>query len=557
MSKSLNKFGDTSFRMKNQIGFYYQILTYIFENENQSKEEIYNHVVQLGIINYTEIKLKKSRPGFLIKQLKFFELIEIKNDNKVSCTLLGKEFIEQTLKYKKIFEQKNIDIIAVFFCFIMIKNGPLSNIFYNFLKFLFTNNTNEITDEILYSFIYIDEQSENFSIQEITSKNISNEEFEKILLNGNMQYTLHFRKPLSIDKSLPLLINSKENYKEVLNNNKKLLDAMKLIYKNYKNINKNIRVSDSDLYNYVETRGGINLINDACLKIKNGTIKKDYHDINKRWFFGIKLFMKIDSKIILNNNYIDIYKFILENKQNINFEKIIQYILKIDDKDSCSQYPYQLSEVIDMLKMIENDGWVHLKKKYMLENIANPTIYEYLVNLAFSLSYNNDIKEFKKWSNTLLDDENKPISHAPGRNPDGIIIEEGGYCGIIESTTLIGVEEIIKNEKYSTQRHAVKTYNEIIKEISSNQKDPLIVFVLNKKYNESIIFNFLSSNNAQYFDNQNIVIKTIVVCCEDIIKLLENNKLNILIKSLYEKIPFECKPNEYFNSYINLLSTIK
>lgn len=556
MSKSLNKFGDTSFRVKNQIGFYYQILTYIYENENQSKEQIYDHVVELGIINYTEIKLKKSRPGFLIKQLKFFELIEIKNDNKISCTLLGKEFIEQTLKYKKKFEQKNIDIIAVFFCFIMMKNGPLSNIFYNFLKFLFTNNTNEIIDEILYSFIYIDEQSESFSVQEIASKNISNEEFEKILLNGNMQSALHFRKPLSIDKSLPLLINSKENYKEVLNNNKKLLNQMKLIYKNYKNINKNIRVSDSDLYNYIETRGGINLINDACLKIKNGTIKKDYHDINKRWFFGIKLFIKVDSKIILNNNYINIYKFILENKENMNFEKIIQYIQKIDDKDSYSQYPYQLSEVINMLKKVKNDEWISLKKTYELENIANHTIYEYLINLAFSLSYNNDIKEFKKWSNTLLDDENKPISHAPGRIPDGNIIEKGGYYGIIESTILTGVEEILKNEKYSTQRHALKTFDNIKKEILINQKDPLVIFVLNEKYNESIIYHFISSDKSQYYDNQNIVIKTIVLCCEDIIKLLENNKLNILIKSLYEKIPFKCDSNEYFNSYMDLLSTI-
>lgn len=58
-------------------------------------------------------------------------------------------------------------------------------------------------------------------------------------------------------------------------------------------------------------------------------------------------------------------------------------------------------------------------------NVPEYVIFEYFVNLAFSLSYGYDPKDFIEiYCGTKLDSNLLPISQCPGRKSDGLIIDK-------------------------------------------------------------------------------------------------------------------------------------
>jgi len=107
-----NRFGDTSFRLKNQIEFYTQLL-YEIKDKEPTSLELYNLVKQKGIINYHDKVFEQSnRSKLMIKELINLSLVEEKN-NYLCLTDLGENLITSIEENQNKFVDKGCNFVSV------------------------------------------------------------------------------------------------------------------------------------------------------------------------------------------------------------------------------------------------------------------------------------------------------------------------------------------------------------------------------------------------------------------------------------------------------------
>lgn len=543
---SLSRFGDTCCRIKYQLKFYFTILNIINDYSEISIDQLWN-IVNNDILNHNDIGLINHKK-FITKQLKRFQIIEVKN-NFCYLTDLGKNFFN-VFKNKEL-ANLNFDIVGVSWFYLMINSDiKLSKNFKGFVDKIIDMN-NSVDEYILRFILSTDSFNEN---AEMDIYNFTNEDYDKMIGNKSIQIVAKRKKKLSIDYSLPNLISILENNEminHVLDNDKNLYKKLKSMCKLY--LNESKKINDNELREYIIKRGKY-LINDAISLAQYNTINKDYFDINKRWFTECLLLIKKDGKLFVNDDYRQIYKELLNVKFDNELKNFYDFLLKVNINTTKKKLPYSKNEIINMLELAYQGKWLDLKNKYSLDNVNNATIFEYIVNITFFISFDKEISDIKKYCKTLLDDELKPYCHAPGGVADGSMLLNNYYV-TIESTIIDQLESIIKNEKTSIQRHSVNYYNDIIKKINDYNEIPITIFVLQKNIDDKLVYNFCTENNSIYFDNPDIKIKIILLSCNDIANLWKMDSLN-KIESIFDKLPLVDKGLiSTFNDYKKIIKS--
>ena len=528
----LNRFGDTSCRIKFQLKFYFELLNIVKEKELVSVDDMWN-IINNNILKHDNNK-SVNHKKFWIKQLKNFDLITIESD-MISLTTLGKNFLN--LFDDKELQIANFDIVATTWFFLMINSDKkLSSKFRLFVKKIIDIDT-ELNDSYFINFILAKDYYGDTT--ELRYNNLTEEELNQIIDYGSIQLVAKCRKKIKVDESLPKLISNLNNNKKILlqlDNDKKLVETIKQSYRLKYKIKSPI-ISDTDLLNYIHNKKEM-LINDVLYLTNYKTVVKDYQDINKRWFVESKLIIVNNNKKYVNEKYRKLYKKLLTIKFDNNLINFKEFITKQKINIINNFLPYSNKDLLEMLELANKKEWNLLKNKFELEDIRNSTIFEYIVNMVFFTSLNFDLVDIKKYCNTLLDDNLKPYCHAPRGNPDGLVKIDNNYM-TIESTIIESLENLIKNEKYSIQRHSINEFrktefNTIIKNVKSypNLINPCIIFVMLDDLNEKIIHNFSILESSFYYEDPSIKIKTIVLSSKNLIMLYKFNKIKSLNKML-------------------------
>lgn len=555
LKDTLNRFGDTSFRIKNQTAFYTQILLKIYNEENISPLKLFEYIENEGIIKYSKND-KLGRQTLLTKQLKYFGLVDFNLNQELICTDFAKNFLDQisTLNYIN-----GYNIFSVFWFYIMLNDINLSNLFKGFIIYLHDHNIELLSNELIYSFIsspkeiYIDKPNN-------LNNDYNESELLEILKYNNMHKVFKFRKIPKYNSILPELVNSlddKSKVVKILNNDNKLVSIIKKIMINYYNYSK--KITPNELMNFLYNNKN-NIIFDYKKFISDQTIKKDYKDINCRWFNEINLFTyHQDKKMIINKEYLNLYYkivnlFDLISSSENPFSELIKIIKESNELVSELKYPFNKEQINEILKLCINNDWLLIKKLYpCFENIANPTIFEYMINLTFSYYLNFSISKFIDSTNTILDAQLLPTSHAPGKKPDYETNYNNLYF-IVESTLLKSNEEIMKNEFYSTQRHSYKFFEDVrLKTNNYINKEPFTILIFNEELNDNLIYNFMNYSKSEYFSDPNIIIKTLIINTKILLDLVNSNKFPTFLEYIYKNIPLNGK-NEIIDEYNNILN---
>lgn len=559
MSKeNYHRFGDTAFRMKHQISFYNEIFQFICNQENHKcdinslKEYVYQEIV-----NYKREE-KVDHKKMIIKQLEKFELVYLEGEI-INLTNVGLKF------YEIIKNTKNNEFyVNTFLWFYIMINSPYktSEIFKEFVQYVYKKNIDEISDDLFTAFITA--EGSFIADKKPTILRLNENKINQILEENDIQKVVHRQKPYSVNKTLPQLINiaiksenKKHDISQVLDNDKKLSSVIKKIFLLV--TKKNKIKNNHELIEFIINEGK-NLINHVIEHINYNTIK-DYKDINLRFFVDINFVYKdTNKKIRINQKYKKNFLKLLNVKFDKNLDNFKSYISNIKDPGIKikQKYPYNIEQIKEMMGYISKEKWNELKEKYKddFNAIANPTIFEYLITLFFFVSLNHDVNKFINCCNTKLNAELKPSSHATGGKPDGIFLDkDGNVFATIESTILCSLESIIKNEATSIQRHC---YNQF-----KDKENKYVIFVTNQIKSEDkakLIYYFMDANNSKYFDNPNIKITILCLTIEELIKNIEVSKINEIFNEL--PINFLINNSEVYkdeiikNKYNNLISTI-
>ena len=555
LKDTLNRFGDTSFRIKNQTAFYTQILLKIYNEENISALKLFEYIENEGIIKYSKNE-KLKRQTLLTKQLKYFGLVDFNLNQELICTDFAKNFLDQisTLNYIN-----GYNIFSVFWFYIMLNDINLSNLFKGFIIYLHDHNIELLSNELIYSFIsspkeiYIDKPNN-------LHNDYNESELLEILKYNNMHKVFKFRKIPKYNSVLPELVNSlddKSKVVKILNNDDELVSKIKKIMRDYYNYSK--KITQNELMNFLYENKN-NIIFDYKKFISDQTIKKDYKDINCRWFNEINLFTyHQNKKMIINKEYLNLYYKIVNQFDSISssenpFSELIKIIKESNELVSELKYPFNSEQINEILKLCINNDWLLIKKLYpCFENIANPTIFEYMINLTFSYYLNFSISKFIDSTNTILDAQLLPTSHAPGKKPDYETNYNNLYF-IVESTLLKSNEEIMKNEFYSTQRHSYKFFEDVrLKTNTYINKEPFTILIFNEELNDNLIYNFMNYSKSEYFSDPNIIIKTLIINTKLLLDLVNSNKFPTFLEYIYKNIPLNGK-NEIIDEYNNILN---
>lgn len=595
-NNNLIRFGDTSFRLKNQIEFYINLIFFIDEH-NSSNEyiNISDHDYKeflFGVgLNYnwdTKINVY-GRVKLMLKQLERFGLI-IAQDKKIKFDKKFKDFTYCLFNRYKDFIKYGFEIHKVLFSILMLFSK--SDESKRFREFIIMLNNKKITkfekDKLSFfslplSYTNLDDIWNNSPQNEVSRFNdyFTDYKLEKFIeiykrnKNNNINDILNyleiptFKKPskhlenfckyIITEDNFSLCVDS-ENIKNMLNKIYKEFD-MKSKYDNYLSMTRE--------------QGG-NLIKYAYILIKNSVILKDYLDINFRWFKDIGLLKpSSENKIVnVNENYINLLYKLLEKHDNLeeglDLLRIVDSAYSIILNDNLeilesSKYPFTKDQVVEYLRYFSRGEHELVFKKTSLEGITSATIYEYLVNLSFAIQYKLEPSDFKRsMCRTILNDKLLPVTHAPGRQADGYIYNNNISsidAFTIESTILKG--EKILNEKVPIQRHANDFYIKIKDYTHNKLNTPTAVLVHNDPISYDLINSFCSESSSTFFyGDKNIddKIRIIMINTDMLIKLLEEDKLNKLTEHLYRHIPYSNKEfktkDEGVNWYKNLVNQI-
>lgn len=589
INDKLNRLGDTSFRLKDQLNFYTNLIDYIFVMHQDVIETkiIYNQLKEDKIINYKDEQ--SSRLNFALKQLKEFSLLTYTKDILHINTKLKQ--IHYLLFNKKLaddfFDKTNFELNKVLFAILILFNeSKNAKAFYNFIHYLYRNQISEITKQQIALFSICESENDlkavwnknetevldllftDLEIDDIakTCTQITKEN-EKKLINDLLDTKalpkfrkwptefipfFYFLRDFNLQKNnwneeqLDELIRQ-YNLVSVLNNIKKLFLHNK-------------KMSNTELVNKYDYQ----LINYYYKLKKEELIYGDYLDINARWFTKLGFISYESNKLCysVKNIYLELYlalkkEFIVDT----NIQQIIDYCLTSSIKNIAPKwkYPYSIEEVIDALNLFwqikdNKKSKLVVKINQILDvfNIPLSLIYEYLINLAFALSYEYKPIEFRDiCANTILDDELKPINHAVGHMSDGLIKENDFRpFSTIEATIL--ENNMLYKEYEPIQRHSIK-YQETL---NNQQELPNVIFVYNNDYEISNLILFSSKNYAKYIHtlDQDKEIRIISLNTKSLIHLLQKRAIKDLL--LHAKTKFPLPKIDDVKSYEELVESL-
>lgn len=189
----------------------------------------------------------------------------------------------------------------------------------------------------------------------------------------------------------------------------------------------------------------------------------EYFDLFNRVMFELNLANKYGKNVRYYNN--DALHFDTHNN-NFYVEQQVKY----------DKLPYSYEEINTNLQKITNKDFSFIKNDIHLSCIPAYDIVEYFVNLKIcAIFFKVPINEIKNCVNTILDKDNYPICHAPGRRSDMLL------KNIVKETLL----------SFETTTHANR------KTIIRNELDQCFTHLAAYKppYNKNILFVVLPQNN--------------------------------------------------------------
>lgn len=588
---NLNRFGDTAFRIKNQVNFYLNLIDNInklsINNKSKSidKEIIYKQLISEGILNYSDNKQidSNNRSSMLFKQLLEFKLLE-KNNGEVLTTKLYKEIINLLDPSASQINMNTTHLPTLIFTILMLlSDSTESNAFRIFIRYLYDKYEREKNLKVskqeisLFSVIENIDDFKNFAsksksytldalfsnfptIEEInifllnSEKNNLNKNFNLLLNNKNVP---KFFKPT---KELDIILKLLKDYSET-NFKENVIDK----YEQNNDFNKIVRcINKKFKLNYKSNK---DLIKEEKLNLlylfykykKCDLIYKDYKDINFRWFSNINLIKKVDKEYIIDEECLKLCKYILDNYSKLDdIQQIVKVVINKFNQLKIIQtsLPYTKNEVCEALSFFTKKeiNFVKLREFLKLEEIANSTIYEYLINISIAIIFNYSVEEFLEYTNTLLDKNLKPIIHAPGKRSDGILYDKSYNLYSTVEATILKNSELIKEEE-SINNHVINYFDS--KNIDSNYN---ILFIHNNQPAENSIFRFMGEENRSYKDPTK-KINILMINTETLLKILENNKKDFL-KIALDKLPLKIEKVDHqnllnlFKKYLSLIDDI-
>ncbi|MFV8483623.1 hypothetical protein [Mycoplasma sp. Z473B] len=446
---NFNKLSGTELRTKNILNTFSSILIWIKEVTENNKyafsdialeksfkdycerEGIYNYKDKTGINRFSMFISKLTAMGFITKMNGECHL----NVQLINESDLTNSFFKSILKYGNhsefknmvnfIYQKKEIKTLPLYFAMVTFEKND------NFYK--------------LYSKFDELETKENCInyLANISTKNILKD-------INKYKKSLNFKKP---PKGINIL---KSIFTYKLNNNLIPSDFFENV--DIRQIEKyTIHVSKNNkAFNYCNFYNNLSL-EDFILLIEmnrlSELLNKEYFDIWFRWMkdFG---FINAKTDIFIDSSFIE--------KQEEEY-----YIA--DQTKQLNEYPYDLEQVDEWLKEIDNLTLDEFKKfkttifkgKGEILNATRATIAEYLVNLKFAYLLNIEPKNFKKYSNTIVNNKLEPISHAPGGRADfSYFNQKEKFLINVETTLHNSYEKLRNNETTSNVAHIIKDIEE-------------------------------------------------------------------------------------------------
>ena len=446
-----NILGITSFRVKNQIHAYSQLLEFLESEFNKQQK-----ILSLDVLNKKFIKYCKkegiynykdndciNRLNMAIKLLKQIKVINV-DKNNVSLDFESiKEFYDdkpEIFFFNKFFEN-----------FLFFKESI------NFLVNNYGKNINY--KDFIISLLIFDKEETFEEVFNFVSQN-SNNNYEKLFLNLSHKVfenkKLNLITPIDFYKYKKPLFGKKEFKDKLINllnlkkNKKYISDEEYFVWKkwDFQTMHKfgffgtykqnKTKYYEQEYYEYISNVQYEKLILDLTRIRIEKLILKEYFDIDKRWLIGFDLIDK-NGNIKIQN-------------LNIKCSKDKNIYLKIDDI-SIEEYPFKMENIENYLTLINNFDFSFKKSIHYLSDVSNSTIAEYFVNLYYSMKCKIKPKDFQKNSRTILQTGTLyPQIHAPGRGPDYFHIIEN-KLRIIETTIHSTKKNVLNHEVFNVIDH--------------------------------------------------------------------------------------------------------
>ncbi|MFV8418210.1 hypothetical protein ACNQ21_01720 [Mycoplasma sp. VS299A] len=446
---NFNKLSGTELRTKNILNTFSSILIWIKEvTENHDytfsdikleksfkeyceREGIYNYKDRTGINRFSMFISKLTAMGFITKNNGKCHLnVQLINEND-----LTNSFFKSILKYGNHSEFNNM--IDFIYCKNEIKVLPL----------YFAMVTFEQKD----SFYQLYNTFDKLKTKDNCINYLANISTKNILKDINKyKKSLNFKKPPKGINILKNIFLYKLNNKPIDRNFFENIDIGQIEkYTNHIS-RKNKTFSYYNFYNNLSLEQFILLIETNRL---SALLSKEYFDIWFRWMkdFG---FINAKTDIFVDSSFV-------EKKEG-------EYYIA-DQTKQLNEYPYNLEQVDEWLKQIDNLTLEEFKQvknrifkgKSQILNATRATIAEYLVNLKFAYLLNIEPKNFKKYSNTIVNNKLEPISHAPGGRADfSYFDQKEKYLINVETTLHNSYEKLHNNETTSNVNHILKNIDE-------------------------------------------------------------------------------------------------
>ena len=489
LTEKFNKIGGTEYRVKSQLQGYMYLINWLISNDFKEKykdtfdlkiiEKDFKEKLELeGIYKYS----KGLIPRFQMITNNIINDIPViyKKDNNVNNYFLNKEFdLENPKESFLIFLQKYFN---------SKRNLP----FKKMLEFMYKKPFKNDSWRIFLAFSCY-EKNDDF-------ENLYDQDLIEIIANKSISLNkdvLSFKKQPSSLKTIKTILKLKENKKiisyEDLNDYdyKKDKYLRKIFFKPSKRFKMSVFINQINKIDYEK-------FIEELWKIRIKNTLEEYRDLFYRWMFDLDF---SDSTSTKNKKFKN-HKIILE--KNL-------YLVKKENKKI--HYPYQESQVIKFLKMIQEKNFKFKNEDKNLLNIGNSVLAEYFVNLYFCYKWKIKPKDCKKYINTKITNDLYPIFTAPSNVADMSYNVNGN---------IINIETTIHSTKNAVEKNEIFPCINHLKKDSENKNSATLIFIsffekeeiqkrfkinlendLDSKLNPKLFiytFEHLKNNLLNYFD---------------------------------------------------------
>jgi hypothetical protein len=490
---NFNKFGDTSFRVSDQLKYYRLLILKLgdLDEEELNKfddEEFRDWCKEEGIYNYSDKNFNRYK--FVISFLKKIGLLKY-NDEKIDRVFL-----------KKICEDISTKPEATFFNAI-IKNATLdktNKAFKEMCSFILKSEISEFNLETLSLCFFCYDGETTF--KELYEKGLNINHFV-----DKYKETKNYEKCISVIKqndtnnlTLPLFRKSITGQRvviDILNRRMNNIDIDSAIFnsqeeKIYKIIAERFGFSmkgknRAELVKFINSKTFDFLMNEFVKWKFQKLLLKDYKDLFFRWLHEFKFINS--SSTTETKLFKEQFTNVVDDELNYKSTTLLEL-----------EYPYSKEESIEIIKKIDSTGvndknvWQEIRDQYEgLRLVPNPAIAEYFINLYFSYLLNIEPKNFVKFSRTKVDNLLNPVFTAPGGGSDFEYFDDKtGLIVSIETSIISNVSQMKEKEIFQSTKHLMNLirnwateendivqflvgYNNIVKEDSLKETYELIV----------------------------------------------------------------------------------